>query len=814
MLLLLLGYFFLSQGIQISKLNIDGIHISKLYLKLDKKIILYAKKIEIVTTKKKKTLSMDPYLYLINYFPKVFQKITIDSIQYKNRDFSIYYTKRIFKIFSPDISLKISLWYDLGVNFRIIRFIYKPYSLELAGSGKIYKSNLSFQGRYTIEGIHGDLRIKKRKKILDIFTKTDIFENSNLTKLFSHIPINPLIEEWSCQRIKGEHYKLLFLKAHIDLNRPITPKNFEAHATAKNVVVKFDDQLPGAKIKKVSLRLKNGNLYFDLFKPRYLDRRLDGSKAVIYKLGKSGSYLKLLIKTISPFDRKIKKLLHRYGVDIPIEHKRGVLMAQVEIIVNFKNFGTKIKGDFKTKESLINLEGIDIIVHTGHLKINDDRVIIRPSLVSIDPIVLSKIYGVLDIGKKRGTFVLDIQKLEIKKGFSLLLAKNIKEKMSLDLRKRDLHLQYFDTDILFDKEKIITIHDITKLIPYSNILQKLDPQSGQMTIRLGKDIHFLAKIEKDNDICYKNGHVVKKFLIKGSIGKKSLIQINDCATITIDKDIVVYIKNIEIDLDRLNLGSNNKRSLDRTVLVRIDHVRFKKSGHTVLIDHGEMKIEKFRRFLDAKLHKGSIKATLLGDLFEFKATGLGDRTVNDFFGKKIVKDGDFNIFAKGKRCCFEGNISFTQTKIERLKLINNLFAFLNTIPAILTLQNPGFDSEGLFVKKGFIDYIYEKGMIKIKRLHIVSQAITFDGYGIIDSKKRTIHLFLDLKTLKPITNIVKNIPLAGYILLGKEGSISIGVEVTGRLDDPTIVSHATKDTIKAPFNIIKRTLGLPFKLFH
>ena len=73
---------------------------------------------------------------------------------------------------------------------------------------------------------------------------------------------------------------------------------------------------------------------------------------------------------------------------------------------------------------------------------------------------------------------------------------------------------------------------------------------------------------------------------------------------------------------------------------------------------------------------------------------------------------------------------------------------------------------------------------------------------------------LNLSTFKSVSNIVKHIPLIGYLVLGDEGCISTKVRIRGKLANPIVKSQIIKDTLKAPVNIIKRTLGIPLKIFQ
>ena len=812
-MLLLLGYFFLSEGVEIRSLSLFGLNIEKLYLKLDKKLIVRAKKVQIPSATKRTDTNLDPYLWMINALPKLFQAVDIKDISWRSKyHLRLQYQDGIFTLRSKEFILRFSLWMDRNLHLFIQRLHLPRYNLSLQGEAKIKHSDFDFKGKYRIEGIEGSLQLRKDGKILSYALRSGTFSNQNLAKFFSHIPVDPLIKEWSYRRIKGRDYKLHYLKGQWRIGSPFDLRSMEALATAKDVKVRFNDSLPPAFIKKVALHLAKDNLYLKLFKPRYLDKNLQGSKVTIYHVGKRGSYLLLHIQTTSPFDEKIKRLLATYHIHIPITQKKGVLQANVDLRILFKNFSTDVRGTFRTQDSLITIQGLDLYLKKALFKISNDQVIVRPSLVEIRPILASSVYGTIDIAKSQGDFHLDIADLHIDQGFPILLAKDIKEHMLLDLNHSKAHLIYLDTDILFDRIKTIQIHQLTKLIPFSPLLQKLAPLEGSLEVRLTPTIDFLAKIAKPNDLCYKNHHPITNFTIQGHIAPHPRIRINDCATIVADHTLSATIENVWIKLPKLD--SNSSQTTKKPLKLHFKHVTFFHKNHLIPLDDAFAYIKGKSITLQGRYQKGSIQGSMREGNMELRTKHLSSAFVNSLLGKKIVQGGSFELEARGKKDDFRGRITFYDTTIERLKLLNNLFATINTIPALVTLHNPGFSSQGLFVKNGVIEFRYHKGHLLIKRLHLASYSLEFDGFGSIDLERNIIQMNLWLKTLKSLTNIVSKIPIAGYILLGKDGSIAISLDVNGTLEDPKVTTHATKDAIEAPFNIIKRTLTLPFKLFE
>jgi len=72
---------------------------------------------------------------------------------------------------------------------------------------------------------------------------------------------------------------------------------------------------------------------------------------------------------------------------------------------------------------------------------------------------------------------------------------------------------------------------------------------------------------------------------------------------------------------------------------------------------------------------------------------------------------------------------------------------------------------------------------------------------------------LKIQFLRSVSSTVHKIPAVGYILLGKDGTISLGLDVEGPLQKPKVKTTAAKDIVSAPLNILRRTITFPFHLF-
>ncbi|SMC09609.1 Protein of unknown function [Nitratiruptor tergarcus DSM 16512] len=812
-LLASLFYFLLQEGITIEHLRLPLFQIGKLYLKLDKKLIVEGNDIYLPASQSKKT-DIGTISKLLEYLPKFFQQITLRDIHFDNKKATIIYKKDIFLAKSDNFQTLFRLYPTKNViRAKVEKFYFTPYNLRLNGDLVIQNNHLEFNGFYNFEGVEGSLQVRKEGTQLFCLANSKPFTNKNLRLIFRHFSLHNDIKKWSYEYIKAKEYKLLSFRLHHNLKKPFTPNSFEALAEAKGVVVKFHPKLSPAFVKKVHLHYSKDTLDFKLFEPHYKNKDLQGSYVKISDLSHfAKSRILIHLQTKSRLDNTIKQVLHAYNIDIPIEHKKGSIDAKLSILLFFKGNKLDIVGDFFARNALIYLEGVKFHFIDTLFKLHNDTLYLKNGNVKIAEILDTDTKGFIDFAKDQCKFFLHIKQAFLQKGYSTIIdAKNVKDVMLCDLQKKWIHLKNVNIDIKFDKDKEIIIYDLPALKKYSPLLHQLSPKQGKANIFIKKDgIDFESFFLKPNRFFSENGKYIENFYVRGTIKKNVHISLNNFLDAVIDKEIAIAIKNVDI-----NLTSGKKSdTLNKKIKLSLLHTTLYIKNRPLKIDSAQATIYNHNIIFNGKYKEGEISFKQKGNSFSLLATRLSDDFVNTFLQKQFFSGGTFSLIAHGDRDNFRGKVTLSQTHIKNLKALNNIFAFLNTVPALVTFNDPGFSTQGLFVKNGYIDFAYVNGKIFVKKLFLVSNSLTFDGYGIVDLPKDTITMQIKLITLKSVTNILNKIPVAGYLLFGKDGSIATTLSLSGSLKDPLVNTQLTKDTLQAPLNIIKRTLQMPFKIFQ
>jgi hypothetical protein len=146
------------------------------------------------------------------------------------------------------------------------------------------------------------------------------------------------------------------------------------------------------------------------------------------------------------------------------------------------------------------------------------------------------------------------------------------------------------------------------------------------------------------------------------------------------------------------------------------------------------------------------------------------------------------------------------------KAYNNTLAFINTLPALSTFSDPGFSEKGFKIQQGVIEYRMFPDKVIFDSVYIKGTSATIVGKGILYLKTKKLNMKLAIQTARELGKFVGKIPLLGYVLVGKDKSLTIGLGITGTLNKPKIKTTATQDILSLPLRVIKRTLELPSRM--
>jgi uncharacterized protein involved in outer membrane biogenesis len=181
--------------------------------------------------------------------------------------------------------------------------------------------------------------------------------------------------------------------------------------------------------------------------------------------------------------------------------------------------------------------------------------------------------------------------------------------------------------------------------------------------------------------------------------------------------------------------------------------------------------------------------------FEFHGKFLAQGRPEDLFNSA---EGDIEFHAK------EGRIDYLLGLVRILEFLNVMEIYRGRLPDL--------KKEGLPYDRITIRGTLQKGKMIIKEFTIDGPTLEMTSQGEIDLADRKIDFTVLVAPLKTVDRVVKAIPLVSDIFAGT--LVTIPVKVHGDLKDPRVTPLSPSAVGAELLAIMKRTLGLPFKILQ
>lgn len=195
---------------------------------------------------------------------------------------------------------------------------------------------------------------------------------------------------------------------------------------------------------------------------------------------------------------------------------------------------------------------------------------------------------------------------------------------------------------------------------------------------------------------------------------------------------------------------------------------------------------------------------------------------NELLGRKSILRGtlrgDFHLQGEFGDSGFlpttRGNFSVAVRDgvLRHSPILGTVFSLLN-VSQLFTLQLPDVSREGVPFSLLTAEVRLDKGIFSSDDLVIDSNAMSMSYVGQFDMVRDDLDLLLVVKPLGTIDKVVSRLPIAGWILGGKERAlITAQFKIGGSAENPKIEAIPITAISKGVLGIFQRTLGLPLKL--
>ena len=839
LVILFIAFFiWLFVGIKVNTLQVGGYNIGGLYIKLDKKLTLKADYVTLPQSKAKPSFeNVDLMFDEIKYLFTFFESIDLKNVKFKNNQLNIIFTDDILYVTSNDYEIAGNV-YRIGQTLEAeVSMLYlKKDDVHIKGK-LIYDLDhhtLKTEGDFDAYKIKGRFSANKIDKMVDFKIDSDTF--TDLHPIINTFELDETVKSWILDKVTAERYKLISLSGEASVDNG----GFELDIGAlkgvilfSEVKIDFKENVAPVLAPGLLLTYRNGGLYFDLDEPTYEGISLNGSEVSILNLLNDDTNLKLKIRTDTRFNSKIQNLLKAYDIVLPLDERSAkvnvLFMADIALKHSYQDFFAGVnftKGD-------IWLEQVKLPVQKGNLQYKNGNIFLNNIFLK-DAGLEGELNGEIDLQKQKADLVLDAKTITLgdeKEKFFVL--KNVILPFTLKYEK-NIAVEIPKLSLKLSNEKnetTITINDLNKVKPYLPEIGPLE-DGGNMVIRT-KDFEkysFRGVFKRSSCFLYEKENQCKirvPFQGTSSASDVDFFAFNKRFHYKKSKSRI-KLKNLNIDLEKFLRAEKQKvkKKGQKKAVKKTQGKAFTFLGKNSHLRYGEYRLILDSYDVEVKAN-GNINAigSASGDIIKFtkkkniinlQALRIKDKILHPMINFKGLYNGRYTLKSFGNpEKSMKGEIIVEGGVMKDFTAYNNTLAFINTLPALAALQKPGFSTKGFTIEEGVAEYRrIGKDKFIFDSIYIKGASATIVGKGELDMKKNTINMNLAIQVARELGKVVGSLPVLGYILMGKDKSVTVGLKITGSLDKPKVTTTGTQEMLLLPLDILKRTLESPAHILN
>lgn len=817
-------FFWLQSGIQFDELAFGEYKVKKLYIKLDKKLTLKAKELIVPASREKPSLeNIDKKLNDIKFLFTFFEYLELEKVYLKNNTLKIAFANDILYIASDDYEIVGSI---AKKEYQIIADIASLYikKNQATVAGKLIydfkRDRIKARGYFDAYHIKGAFAATKEQDQLHFFLKSDPF--TDLKTFVDTLTLNEAVKSWMVEKVEAKKYQLLSLEGKAKMqNEGAVKIDFDAlkgEMLFEDAKVHYKQELPPVTAESFLLSYKKGALHFDFKKPFYEQRSLEGSTVdIMHLVEKKPKMLHLDLYLNTPFDSVVQKILQAYNLHVPVLQKSGNANARLKAQINL----TEKKQDFVFDAQL---EKGEVEVSSLVLPVENATVSYEKNEITLKEVYLKsqqyegKIKGKIKPKEKTASLVLEAKQIKLgkeKEPYFMLKDQTVpfeldfSDKPKINIPKLGIIIQKRTKDTL------VTLRDLRKIKPFLTNKRLIE---GGGTLEIWSEdfenYQFKGELLRETCFFYDNENICHvKVPYSGHTGKKGTDFYAFNKRLHWNPDASrINLSNLNIDLKKFlsSRPQQEKETMKKLVIVG-KQSNFRYGKYTLVLDNYDIEV----------MPGGTIKAAGSSDedIIKFNKEGkkvilqalrIKDRALHPLIHFDGLKEGRYSLKQSGDPDKeMKGHMIIEGGVLSDFKAYNHILAFLNTVPALATLNSPGFSKKGFLIKEGIIEYRVMGDTIIFDSVLIQGKSATIAGKGTINMKEKIIQIDLAIQTARELGKFLGNIPLVGYIMLGEDKSMTVGLKISGALDKPKIRTTAAEDILLMPIQFLKRVIKTP-----
>jgi len=828
-LIFLILLYWIRDGISMNSLKIGDFYLTGLYLKLDNKLILKIGQLHIPKAKKQKNIGdLDKSIRQVRRALTYFEYIELDSIEFTNTKYRIIYADNTIYIRSNEYEIAGMITPIKGGLKAKIPLVYiKKYDLSLNGEFLYdYDSeDMRFEGRYSIASIDGNISADMRDKRVKFALSSK--SSDGIGALLDLLEVPEDTRTWIDRRVLAQHYRLVSLLGGGvwgDDGFELDMAALRAELELKDVEIYFHETLMPITAKSTTIHYRDGRLNFDLKEPYYLQKSMRGSKiSLLHLTGDKNLQLLLKLNFNCRYDKEIDTLLKGYDISIPVQQKVGKSRVNIRLDIDLDSSKVKTEGRVFISKGIMEIGGVALPTRGGEVTFNSSRVALWGVDIH-DDWYSGIVNGFINLDTDRAKLKIDLKKHKIgdKKGTSIVI-KN-RKKLSVLMNFKD-RLKF---DIPALKLKInerkgrgidILSSDIKPLLRYVRGLP-LELSGGHFSVHTKdyKRYKFDGKAKWKHSYIYGKSGYISSLPFSGTFKGKS-VSLNALKNSFVydSKNSLIRIKNINIDAKKMTELYSSKRGAGEISKLRVKGKRsvIRYGKYVLLTDRFDLGMRGKSLTFEGTKDGDTVKLKRVGNRLSVHANKIRDRMLRSLINFGGLHGGRYSLdFSGDTDGDMRGVIDIKGGAIDSFKAYNDLIALFNTIPALMALSDPGFSKKGFVIRDGRIEFDIRDDIVYINKIYLNGKSSTIVGRGTVHIKSGKLNIDLAIQTAREIGSILGSLPLVGYILFGKDKSVTTGVKIRGTMDKPNVKTNPVEEALLLPFELIKRTITSPAHIIN
>ncbi len=817
--------YFLREGITIDSLNIAHFQVRGLYLKLDKKLIANVQYLRIPKSKKKVDFSqLETVLDRIKALPSFFQYISLDRVDFTDNHYRVIYRDNVIYL-SSDAYEVAGMLERKGklIQAKIPLLHIKKYDIRINGTLHYdYQQDVvQMDGNYTAAGLSGAFRVIRKGEQARFHL--DSQPTSSLNRLVKVLQPGDKVTEWLTKRLVARSYQLRMLDGTVhmdDRGLHLDAGSLSGKALVQQARVRFEDGLKPALLRAVDVTLKHNVLYFTPEALTYDRRSLDGSTMYLTNIfSEKPSKLHLKLTADTRLDATVSRVLKAYDVGLPFRQKTGTTQATIVLDMTIGSNRKHVKGSATAKGTFVSGK-TSVKIQGGEVTFDSDSVTLKGLDVDTGQ-WHARLFGKAKLDTNRATLHADVVRLRLGKTRDPFFLMRNKKHIPVHVewgKGWKAALPTFKTVMMGSGEGFTLVcSDIKPLLPYLKGLP-FTPTKGSIRVQTRDEKHyrFSGKLVWPASYLYGKKGPITVYPFSGTYNGSS---VNIAA---LNKRIrydgakkLLQLSHLYIDGKKALSFTKKGTPTNRRVRVKGTDSLIRYDKYVLLTDRFDLRINGKNTTFMATKDGDSVRVELNGNAIVVKARRIKAPMLRALIHFGGLSGGRYSLDLQGNiNGTMRGVITVEGGVVSSFKTYNNMIALFNTVPALSTLSDPGFSRKGFEVRTGRIEFRIVKNRTYFDMIFIDGKSAAISGKGTVSNLNGAINMDLAVRTARGIGKLIGSLPIVGYILMGKDKSITTGVKVTGTLDNPKVTTHVVMETLLTPFQMIIRTLKSPAHIIN